>query len=116
MLAACALVALEDNVARLAEDHANATFLAKELRRLPSVTVDIPVETNIVFFRLDPARISSQRFADAMAANGVKLSAAYCAVDGMDNMCRAVTHVDVTRQDLERLVEAAQGILTGSAP
>src|SRR3546814_6250731 len=51
IIAAAGIYALEHNVERLAEDHANARLFAESLRNLPGLKVDPQeVETNIVFF------------------------------------------------------------------
>ena len=49
VLAAAAIHALENNVARLAEDHDNARALAVALAALPGVQILHLVETNMVF-------------------------------------------------------------------
>ncbi len=54
VLAAAGLVALESMVDRLAEDHANARYLAGGLAGLPHVRLDPGmVQTNIVIFHVD---------------------------------------------------------------
>lgn len=102
VLAAMGLVALEQNVDRLAEDHANARWLAEQLAELPGVRVDLDrVETNIIWFGCDdrdwPARC---------AAAGVRF------VHLGDGRCRAVCHLDVSREQiaeaLERMSAAAR--------
>ena len=56
LLAAAALYALDHHVERLAEDHANATYFAKRIASLPGIQLDpADVETNMVFFGVDPA-------------------------------------------------------------
>jgi threonine aldolase len=57
VLAACGLHALEHNVARLADDHANARRLAEGLADLPGFTVDLDgCQTNMVFVDLPEDR------------------------------------------------------------
>ena len=54
VLAAAALVALDEMVPRLAEDHANARLLAEGLADLPGIQLDLStVATNIVMFTTD---------------------------------------------------------------
>lgn len=51
VIAAAGLYALEHNIHRLAEDHANAKLLAEGLAQIPGITIDAAaVQTNIVFF------------------------------------------------------------------
>jgi len=107
VLAAAGLHALEHNVERLAEDHANARRIAEAVRGQPGVTIAEPVETNIV--RLDlapPARSAPEVFARAFE-RGLLLTP-------MGAGClRAVTHLDVDRATCERageiLLEALRG-------
>ena len=55
ILAAAGLYALDHNVARLADDHANARLIAERRRRSRRVVLDLAtVQTNIVIFRLPP--------------------------------------------------------------
>jgi len=91
VLAAAGLYALEHNVKRLADDHANARRLADGLAELPGVTVTRP-ETNIVIFR----RADASAWAARLRTRGVWLSDI-----GGDSM-RAVTHLDVSAQDVDR--------------
>lgn len=53
IIAAAGLYAIENNITRLKEDHANAKAIAEMIRELPFVTELFPVETNIVVFRID---------------------------------------------------------------
>lgn len=96
IVAAGALWALDHNVERLADDHANARSLAEGLAKIDGVSIDpATVETNIVFFAVaDPARL-----VEALAAEGVEMS-------HFGTRVRAVTHLDVERDGVERAVRA----------
>ncbi|WP_455374423.1 low-specificity L-threonine aldolase [Limibacillus halophilus] len=99
VLAACGLYALENNIARLAEDHANAKRLAEGLATLPGIAVDLEsVETNMVFAKIDPARTDG--LLPALAAQGIVIS-------GPGPHLRLVTHLDITSDDVETVIEAA---------
>jgi threonine aldolase len=91
-IAAACLYALDNNVERLAEDHANARRLAEGLAEIPGVEIDpASVETNIVIFGVpDPRGLI------AALAGEVELSTA----DG-GRRVRAVTHMDVNQADIE---------------
>jgi threonine aldolase len=92
-IAAACLYALDHNVERLAEDHENAKLLADGLAQLPGVEIDpATVETNIVIFGAPDAR----KLLDALAGK-VELSGP---ID--DGRLRAVTHMDVSRADVEQ--------------
>ena len=102
IVAAAGLYALDHHVERLAEDHANARFLAERLAELPGVELDpAAVETNIVIFTVpDP-----DGFVDAMARAGVEVSRVG------PTMIRMVTHLDVDRAGCERALAAARAAL-----
>jgi threonine aldolase len=98
IVAAGCLYALDHNVERLAEDHENARALADGLAEL-GLDVVAP-ETNIVIFSA-PAG-----FAEAMARQAVELSGT------PDGRVRAVTHLDVSRAEIEAVLQAAATALT----
>jgi threonine aldolase len=91
-LAAAGLYALEHQIARLAEDHANARRLADGLRAL-GLDVD-EAQTNIVFLRIPVTQVPLVA-ADLRAA-GVLATIA--------ERTRLVTHLDVTREQVERVL------------
>ncbi len=91
VLAAAGLVALEESPKCLHADHANAQFLARELRQIDGVTVR-PVETNIVVFDL-PEGCSPRAASAALKERGILMNAVN------NQFMRAVTHYDVDRQD-----------------
>ena len=96
IVAAGALWALDHNVERLAEDHANARALAEGLAELDGVAIDpATVETNLVYFEV----ADGARLIEALAAEGIEMS---CFGDRV----RAVTHLDVDRDDIERALRA----------
>jgi threonine aldolase len=96
VLAAAGLFALEHNVKRLAEDHANARRLADGLATLPGVTVPARPETNIVIFR----RKDAPAFTERLRARGVWMSAF------SHDTVRAVTHLDVSTRDVDQALAA----------
>ena len=104
VVAAAGLYALDHNVDRLAEDHANAKLLAEGLSELDGVEIDPDtVETNIVIFRVpDPKGLIGA------VADEVELSGA----DG-GRAVRAVTHMDVSRADVERALDVIGRALQG---
>jgi threonine aldolase len=100
ILAAGALYALQHHVDRLAEDHANARLLGAAIRQLDGLTLrPDEIDTNIVIFAVDPALGSAAHFASRLAAHGVKMIAFG------PQLIRAVTHLDVTRRDIDRASE-----------
>jgi threonine aldolase len=100
-LAAAGIYALEHHVERLAEDHANARFLAEGLRKLGLAVAGTP-ETNMVMFD----------FEDTLAlVRGTRARHLLINPTGPGRF-RAVTHLDVSASDLEealaRLGEALE--------
>lgn len=91
VLAAAGLYALDHQVERLAEDHANAQHLAQSLKAL-GYEVE-PVQTNMVYVQMGAGAEALKAFA---AARGLKLSAA--------PRLRMVTHLDVSREQIEQVV------------
>jgi len=93
ILAAAGLYALEHHVARLAEDHANAVFLADRLRAA-GLSVDTP-QTNMVYLSLPPAQVAP--LAAHLAAHGVLAS--------IGERTRLVTHLDLSRSAVARVAD-----------
>jgi threonine aldolase len=91
VLAAAGLYALDHHVERLADDHANAQHLAESLKGL-GYEVE-PVQTNMVYLQMGAGAEALKAFA---AARGLKLSAA--------PRLRMVTHLDVSREQIEQVV------------
>jgi threonine aldolase len=107
VIAAAGLYAFEHNVARLAEDHANAKFLEAGLAEIDGVQlVRNPVETNIVIFNVAKTGKTATEIAGRLLdEHGVRMSPY---ID--TTTIRAVTHLDVTAADCERAVEAVQAV------
>ena len=96
ILAAAGLWALDHNLARLAEDHANARLLAERLAGLPGVSLDLAtVQTNIVIFRMKEGAPDAATVTARAQEMGVLVSAFGA------RTVRAVTHLDVARPDCE---------------
>jgi threonine aldolase len=91
ILAAAGLYALDHQVQRLADDHANAQMLAEGLRDA-GYQVE-PVQTNMVYVQMGDRAEAIQAFA---AERGIKLSAA--------SRLRLVTHMDVSRGQIEQVI------------
>ena len=98
VIAAACQYALENNITRLAEDHDNALHLATGLAALPAIKCDpAAVQTNMVFVVFENAA-TAKGLVDHLANMGI-------AVAGGEVM-RLVTHMDVDRAAVERLVDA----------
>jgi threonine aldolase len=97
IVAAGCLYALDHHVERLAEDHDNARTLAEGLLEIGCEV--IAPETNIVIFS------APDGFMERMAERGVQLSGT------PDGRVRAVTHLDVSRSDIDSALLAARDSL-----
>ena len=100
IIAAAGLYALEHNVSRLAEDHANASAIATRVASHRHVELDLAtVQTNIVVFRTEPDGPSAPALVEACRAQGLLISAF------SDRMVRLVTHLDVDAAACERAAD-----------
>ena len=101
IVAAGALYALDHNVDRLAEDHANARALGDGLAAISGVTLDPgEIETNIVIFDVDDP--------DALCA-GIEREGVRMGAVGPRSV-RAVTHLDVDAEGIQRAIEAVRRV------
>ncbi len=106
LLAAAALYAIEHHVERLAVDHANARRLADGIAGLAGVGVDpATVETNIVMIDVEPSAGSAADVAQRLRDAGVWMIAI-----GPQRI-RAVTHLDVDREGIDRAVSAIRKVV-----
>jgi threonine aldolase len=100
-IAAAARYGLQHNVERLADDHANAKFLAEGLAEIDGVEIDpSTVETNIVIFDVPDAG----ELHDKLKAAGVETSL-------LEGRVRMVTHLDVDRAGIEKALAAVKDAL-----
>jgi threonine aldolase len=107
IIAAGGVYALRHHVDRLAEDHDNARAFARGIAALPGIALDpAHVETNIVIFDVTASGLTAQGLADRLQSEAqVRLS-----VMG-ETRLRAVTHLDVSRKQVDAAVEAMARLL-----
>jgi threonine aldolase len=111
ILAAAGVLALERNVERLADDHANARLIADVLARSPSIRIDPDrVETNIVVFHLAEDAPDAATVVAEARERGVLVFAFG------PRTVRAVTHLDVDRQACRQAAEALLDAVEKSRP
>ena len=111
VIAAAALVGLEEMRDRLVEDHRNAKRFATGLAGLPGVRIDAArVVTNIVSFEVDAAVMEAGAFQRACSEKGLRISRYL----GNSPRLRAVTHADVTAADIDAGLEVARAVLAGA--
>ena len=102
-LAAACIYALENHVERLNEDHENAAALAAGLREVTQLTV-LAQATNVVFLNIPEAH--AKPLEAFLAKRGMLMQGAYAA--------RLVTHLDVSRNDIDRFVAAVKNYFAGA--
>jgi threonine aldolase len=104
IIAAGGLYAVKNNISRLADDHANATFLAESLNELDAFEIDLSrVETNIVAMDLTGSETAMS------IVPKLKLVGVWAVPFGPKRI-RMVTHLDVTRGDCEEAVERVKKV------
>ena len=105
-LAAAGIVAIEDMIARLPEDHANAKLLAQLLNEIPGVhTQPETVEINMVFFTVDKDEEFCSQLPQKLLEKGVKANGIE------DGMFRFVTNNDVTQEDVKYLAACMRELM-----
>lgn len=106
ILAAAGLHALDHHVERMAEDHANAKWFAERVSAMQGVElVYADTQTNLVFLDVAPSGLAAETVSQRLRERGVAL-----AMRGGTTF-RAVTHLDVTRADVEQAARALQEAL-----
>lgn len=100
VLAAAALHALDHHYDRLETDHAHAKVLCTGLSELTGITLALPVATNMVFVDVSPALGTASDFAARLKALGV------LTLPSGPQRLRLVTHLDVTRDDIDSTISA----------
>ena len=106
IIAAAGIYALENNVDRLAEDHANARRFARLIAQIDGIDVDVDaIETNMIFFEVTHARFDAAEVAEKLLARGIRIGAV-----GARRM-RAVTHLDVDAAGVEEAARALARVM-----
>lgn len=106
VVAACGIVALEEMVERLAEDHAHAKQLALALAKIPGLKIDLTsVQTNIVIVNVAGTRYTGKEFVSELANVGIK------AALFDENDVRLVTHKDISSEDIKMTIKLVYKIL-----
>ena len=101
IIAAAGIHALRHHISRLAEDHENATRLARHIAAIPGLDIDLQsVETNIVRFEISGLDISCTEFARRLEEEeGVRVSTP-------GTFLRAVTYLDISESDVDEAAAA----------
>ena len=105
VLAGACLFALDNNIERLAEDHARAARIGRIVEAVPGADLVFPVDTNIVIFTIGDA--DSAEFVSRLEDKGI------LALAIGPGRVRMVTHLDITDNDIDYFEEAFPGIAAG---
>ncbi|NOX46539.1 MAG: aminotransferase class V-fold PLP-dependent enzyme [Chlorobi bacterium] len=96
-LAAAGIYALDHNIARLGQDHERAKEIGRVLKSCSFVEKLMPIETNIIIFRLN-VKFTDKQFLQMLEEKGI------AAVGFGPQTIRFVTHLDFTESMLEEVV------------
>ena len=97
IMAAAGIVSLTEMVDRLADDHANAKQLAMGLAEIPGLSIEPDqVLTNIVFFELQPEKMTAEQFVNRIGVEGVRM------LPVAAQKIRAVTHYHISSSDIDQ--------------
>jgi threonine aldolase len=100
ILAAAGSYALEHNIERLAEDHLNAKRLARGIAEIDGLAIDVnAVATNILYFDVCRPGLTVSTLLERLRTAGVLM------LGTGPSSIRAVTHLDVSKDGMERAVE-----------
>jgi threonine aldolase len=103
ILAAAGIYALEHNVERLAEDHLNAKRLARGIADIDGLDIDVDaVVTNILYFHIRQPGLMVGTLLERLKTAGVLM------LGTGPNSIRAVTHLDVSKEGIDRAIEVLQ--------
>ena len=106
VLAAAGIVALNEMVDRLADDHANARKLAEGLAQMPGVLVDPEqIRTNIVYFEVDRQDMTVEEVVKRLDESGARM------LSVGPGRIRAVTHYHISSEDIDYVLGVFAKIL-----
>lgn len=107
VVAAAGLYALEHNVDRLAEDHANARAFAERIVDIPGLVLDPSgTETNLIFFDVSGTGLAAHTIIERLLEQGIRIGAEN------DRRMRAVTHMDVSASDVLAAADALRQVIS----
>ena len=108
VLAAAALYALDNHVARLVEDHQNAVKLADAVREMKHDKIRLKyetIDTNMVFFELIDPALTAERFCQRLEERGIQM------LPLGPTTVRAVTHLDVNEKSVAAAIDVINNVL-----
>jgi len=106
IIAAAGIVALEQMVERIAEDHKNARRLAEGIARIKGLSIDLAkTQTNIVYFQLTSERLTAEKLVTGLTKKGIRL------LSVGPRRLRAVTHYGITAEDIDLTLTALREVM-----
>ena len=107
IIAAAGVYALENNVERMAEDHANARKLAEGIANTEGLSLEFGLpQTNMVYFSVAEDRMTAQELHEKLWANhGIRVG-----VSGAQRF-RAVTHIDISAADVDEALSSLNAVM-----
>jgi threonine aldolase len=106
IIAAAGVVALDEMVARLKEDHSNARDLAEGIAQIPGLSIDSTVvKTNILYFDLVESRLPADEFIQRAGLKGIKFLATG------PSRFRMVTHYGIEPADVDEALEVLASVM-----
>ena len=106
IFAAAGIVALENMVDRLADDHKNARILAKNLNIIEGLNINVnSVVTNIVRLDVSELKINAYEFVDLLKEKNIY------ALPFTEDIVRMVTHKDITTNDIYYVIDKIKDLI-----
>jgi threonine aldolase len=110
IIAAAGIVALDQMVDRLKEDHTNARSLAEGIHQIEGLDIDLStVQTNIIYFNLASDRITGDELLKRFDTGGVKT------LQTGTGIFRMVTHYGIERDDIDAALSVMRKAVTSGA-
>lgn len=114
ILAGAGLYALENNIARLGEDHRRARTLAESLDVIDGLSVDLGrIQSNLVYFDIDPKHPLAGAAPDGTPQLVTRLEEQGVRVIGGPHRLRAVLHLHVDDEALARAIAVFRAVMEG---
>ncbi|SDC91016.1 low-specificity L-threonine aldolase [Geotoga petraea] len=103
ILAAAGLISLKKMTKRLNEDHIRAKKLAKEISKIPGISIDIgDVDINLVFFKIDKNKYKIDDMVDFFRKRNIIIN------PEENGYMRFVTHYWIKNEDIEHVIETTK--------
>ena len=103
-LAAAGIYALDHHVDRLKDDHTKAQYLGKTLEACNYIEYVLPVDSNIVIFKLDESKYSGPAFVQKLREHNI------ISISLDKGMVRFVTHLDISDAMAEETVKVLKSL------